>query len=108
MSVDSLNKFVADKFLCDETIQNQLKATNSLDEFTHLMVSLGNELDYSFTLEEVEALVVKEINKQKKQSNKRTQEKIDDAMATDWEDGRFVEIGIQSLKNSDEILPFYP
>ena len=105
MSKESLDKFVNERFLCDEITQNRLKATDSLDDFANVMVNLGAE-NYSFTAEEVKALVQSEIDKQKERLDDESKELLDQAMATNWKDGQFVETGIQNLRG-DKILPIY-
>ena len=107
MSSDSLKQFIDEKFLNDETIQNQLKATDSLDEFANLMVSLGGDLNYSFTDEEVRALVIEKVEKDKEGLDEESQHDIDKAMATIWKKGKFVEVGIEKLLDSP-VRPCYP
>lgn len=70
MSKESLEQFVKEEFLSPGPTQDKLKATNSLDNFVDLMVSLGKEKNYSFTTEEVKAFLQDEIidkSKKKKQ-----------------------------------------
>jgi hypothetical protein len=66
MSKESLEQFVKEEFLHSRSTQDKLKATNSLDNFVDLMVSLGKEKNYSFTTEEVKAFLQDEIDKIKK------------------------------------------
>lgn len=106
MSQESLDQFVKEKFLPLGATQDQLKKTESYDGFVELMVRLGNEQGYSFTPEEVRALVLNEINKQKETQDDESNQLLDNQMATNWEGGRFVETGILNLRG-DDVLPLY-
>ena len=52
MSVDAIKVFY-EHTLNDESVQNQLIETNSIDDFINLSVKLGGELGYSFSEEEM-------------------------------------------------------
>lgn len=107
MSEETLDKFLREQLFPSGAIQDQLKATESFDDFVNLMVRLGNEGNYSFTAEDVKALVQIEINKQKANMDTRSQALLDQEMATNWKDGEFVETGILNLRGED-VLPLYP
>lgn len=107
MSEATLNNFLREQVFLPGVTQDQLKATESFEDFVNLMVRLGNEQGYSFTPEEVKTLVMSEINKQKADMDPRSQALLDQEMATNWKDGEFVETGIQNLRG-DDILPLYP
>ena len=107
MSQKTLDQFVDEIFIHDTVVQDQLKATDSLDNFADLMVSLGNELGYSFTPDDVRALVNREIDKQKETLDDEGKGLLDHAMATNWKGGLFVKTGILNLKGED-VLPLYP
>lgn len=74
MSKESLEQFVKEEFLSSGATQDKLKATNSLDNFVDLMVSLGKEKNYNFTTEEVKAFLQEEIIEK---SKKKKQEETD-------------------------------
>lgn len=107
MSKEALDQFVKEYFLPAGAAQDQLKATESFDEFVDLMVRLGSEQDYSFTAEDVRTLVLDEINKQKATLDARSQGLLDQEMAMNWKDGEFVETSIQILRG-DDVLPLFP
>nr|WP_322661280.1 hypothetical protein [Dendronalium sp. ChiSLP03b]MDZ8206570.1 hypothetical protein [Dendronalium sp. ChiSLP03b] len=65
MSQESLEQFVNEEVLRQGSTQDRLKATNSLDNFIEMMVSLGN-VNYSFTADEVKTFLQKKINDNKK------------------------------------------
>lgn len=70
MSQESLEQFVKEEFLRQVSIQDKLKATNNLDHFIALMVSLGKE-KYSFTAEDVKAFLQNKIDENKKKIQDR-------------------------------------
>jgi hypothetical protein len=65
MSQESLEQFVKEEFLRPGSTQDRLKATDTLDNFIELMVSLGKE-KYSFTAEDVKAFLQNRIDENKK------------------------------------------
>ncbi|MBN4003832.1 hypothetical protein [Nostoc sp. LPT] len=71
MSQESLEQFVNEEFLRQGSTQDRLKATNSLDNFIELMVSLGN-VNYSFTADEVKTFLQKKIDDNKKKIQDKT------------------------------------
>ncbi|MBE9100253.1 hypothetical protein [Vacuolonema iberomarrocanum] len=107
MSKEALDKFLKEQFLPAGETQDRLKATESFEAFVDLMVRLGHEENYSFTAEEVRALVLDEINQQKATMDARSQALLDQEMATNWKEGEFVETGILNLRG-DDVLPAYP
>jgi len=107
MSEAALDNFLKEQVFLPGATQDQLKATESYENFVDLMVRLGNEQGYSFTPEEVKTLVMNQINQQKADMDARSQALLDQEMATNWKDGEFAETGIQKLRG-DDILPLYP
>jgi hypothetical protein len=141
MSKGSLEQFIKQE-ICpqppkrdDLAVQEKLKATDSLESFANLMVSLGNELNYSFTAQEVQDFIREEQERRKTaiqekfdrdkaqmenlhspakeqmqasaqaEADKQKLE-IDDAVQNHWQKSRIVEIVIAN-RNGDPIRPLY-
>lgn len=107
MSKEALDNFLKEQVFLPGATQDQLKATESFEDFVDLMVRLGTEKGYSFTPDEVKALIMNEINQQKATMDPRSQALLDQEMATNWKEGEFVDTSIQKLRG-DDILPLFP